>query len=87
MHLRDEKLLEFGQIRLRADLRRRVAALIAATRKRNHRAVWGGRPYRKLLDRLEEEEELRNLAVGEFAHRLKNKIATIQSVISLQTSR
>jgi two-component sensor histidine kinase len=34
------------------------------------------------LKRLEEEEELRKLAVGELAHRLKNKIATIQSVIS-----
>jgi two-component sensor histidine kinase len=44
--------------------------------------IWGADRYRRLLTRLEEEEELRNLAVSELAHRLKNKIATIQSVIS-----
>jgi two-component sensor histidine kinase len=44
--------------------------------------IWGAERYRRLLTRLEEEEELRELAVGELAHRLKNKIATIQSVIS-----
>jgi two-component sensor histidine kinase len=46
--------------------------------------VWGADRYRGLLDRLEDEEELRKLAVGELAHRLKNKIATIQSVISVR---
>ncbi len=46
--------------------------------------IWGAERYRKLLQRLEDEEGLRNLAVGELAHRLKNKIATIQSVISLK---
>jgi two-component sensor histidine kinase len=44
--------------------------------------IWGADRYRKLLVRLENEEELRELAVGELAHRLKNKIATIQSIIS-----
>ena len=43
--------------------------------------IWGANRYRWLLNRLEAEEELRELAVGELAHRLKNKIATIQSVI------
>jgi two-component sensor histidine kinase len=43
--------------------------------------IWGANRYRWLLRRLEAEEELRELAVGELAHRLKNKIATIQSVI------
>jgi two-component sensor histidine kinase len=46
--------------------------------------IWGADRYRRLLKRLEDEEELRKLAVGELAHRLKNKIATIQSVISLK---
>jgi two-component sensor histidine kinase len=43
--------------------------------------IWGANRYRWLLNGLEAEEELRELAVGELAHRLKNKIATIQSVI------
>jgi two-component sensor histidine kinase len=43
--------------------------------------IWGADRYRSLLVRLGAEEELRELAVGELAHRLKNKIATIQSVI------
>jgi len=46
--------------------------------------IWGANRYRWLLDRLEAEEELRELAVGELAHRLKNKIATIQSVIGVK---
>ena len=44
--------------------------------------VWGADHYRKLLTRLEAEEDLRKLAVEELAHRLKNKIATIQAIIS-----
>jgi two-component sensor histidine kinase len=44
--------------------------------------VWGADRYRKLFKRFEAEEELRKLATGELAHRLKNKIATIHSVIS-----
>jgi two-component sensor histidine kinase len=44
--------------------------------------VWGADRYRELLKRLEAEEEFRKLATTELAHRLKNKIATIQSVIS-----
>jgi hypothetical protein len=44
--------------------------------------VWGADHYSGLAKRLENEEELRKLAVEELAHRLKNKIATIQAVIS-----
>lgn len=40
--------------------------------------------FRRLANRLEEEEQLRQLAVEELAHRLKNKIATIQAIISVQ---
>jgi two-component sensor histidine kinase len=40
--------------------------------------------YRRLADRLQDEENLRKLAVQELGHRLKNKIATIQSIISYQ---
>lgn len=40
--------------------------------------------FRRLAKRLEDEEQLRQLAVRELAHRLKNKIATIQAIISVQ---
>jgi two-component sensor histidine kinase len=46
--------------------------------------VWGADSYRRLTKRLREEERLRVLAVEELAHRLKNKIATIQSILSYQ---
>jgi two-component sensor histidine kinase len=46
--------------------------------------VWGADHYRKVTKRLEDEEKFRKLAVDELAHRLKNKIATIQSIISYQ---
>ena len=46
--------------------------------------VWGADHYRRLKQRLEDEEKFRKLAVEELAHRLKNKIATIQSIISFQ---
>ena len=46
--------------------------------------VWGADHYRRLMRRLEDEEKFRRLAVEELAHRLKNKIATIQSIISFQ---
>lgn len=49
-----------------------------------HSYYLGADRYRRLLDRLEDEDELRKLAVGELAHRLKNKIATIQSVIDIR---
>lgn len=39
---------------------------------------------RRAAKRLEDEERLRQLAVQELAHRLKNKIATIQAIISVQ---
>ncbi|MBV8921320.1 sensor histidine kinase [Bradyrhizobium sp.] len=40
--------------------------------------------FRRLARRLEDEEQMRQLAVQELAHRLKNKIATIQAIISVQ---
>jgi two-component sensor histidine kinase len=40
--------------------------------------------FRRVAKRLEDEEQLRQLAVQELAHRLKNKIATIQAIISTQ---
>lgn len=46
--------------------------------------IWGADNYRRLAERLQEEEDLRKLVVEELAHRLKNKIATIQSIISYQ---
>lgn len=44
--------------------------------------VWGADHYAGLAKRLENEEQLRKLAVEELAHRLKNKIATIQALIN-----
>jgi two-component sensor histidine kinase len=46
--------------------------------------VWGIDRYCRMTKRLEDEERFRKLAVEELAHRLKNKIATIQSIISYQ---
>ena len=46
--------------------------------------VWGADHYRTITKRLEDEEKFRKLAVDELAHRLKNKLATIQSIISFQ---
>jgi two-component sensor histidine kinase len=46
--------------------------------------IWGADSYRRLAARLREEERLRTLAVEELAHRLKNKIASIQSIVSYQ---
>ena len=46
--------------------------------------VWAADHYRKLTKRLEDEENFRQLAVEELAHRLKNKLATIQSIVSLR---
>ena len=53
--------------------------------------VWSADHYRRLTKRLADkeqsrqaEERFRKLAIEELAHRLKNKIATIQSVISYQ---
>ena len=46
--------------------------------------VWAADHYRRLTKRLEDEEKFRKLAVEELAHRLKNKLATIQSIISFQ---
>jgi two-component sensor histidine kinase len=46
--------------------------------------VYAADYFRRLAKRLEDEEQLRQLAVRELAHRLKNKIATIQAIISVQ---
>jgi two-component sensor histidine kinase len=46
--------------------------------------VWGADSHRRLSQRLEDEEKFRKLAVDELAHRLKNKLATIHSIISFQ---
>ena len=46
--------------------------------------IWGADSYRRLAKRLRDEEKLRALAVEELAHHFKNKIASIQSVISYQ---
>ncbi len=46
--------------------------------------VWGAEHYRRLMKRLEEAENFRKLTVDELAHRLKNKLATIQSIITLR---
>src|SRR5689334_17333928 len=52
-----------------------------------HRARVRSESCRRLAERLQNEENLRKLAVQELAHRLKNKIATIQSIISYPTAR
>nr|WP_283815427.1 DUF4118 domain-containing protein [Bradyrhizobium jicamae] len=44
----------------------------------------GADHFRRIAKRLEDEEHLRKLAVQELAHRLKNKIATIQAIVSVQ---
>jgi two-component sensor histidine kinase len=46
--------------------------------------VWGADHYRAMTRRLEDEEALRKLAVDELSHRLKNKLATILSIVSFQ---
>ena len=46
--------------------------------------VWAAEHYRGLTKRLEDEQKFRELAVEELAHRLKNKVATIQSMVSLR---
>ncbi len=46
--------------------------------------VWGADRYRRLTQKLEDEEKFRKLTVEELAHRLKNKIATIQAIITFQ---
>ena len=53
--------------------------------------IWGANSYRRLVRshrdvvvQLQDEEKLRKVAVDELAHRLKNKIATIQSIVSYQ---
>jgi hypothetical protein len=46
--------------------------------------VWAADHYRNLTKRLEDEEKFRKLTVDELAHRLKNKVATIQSIINFQ---
>lgn len=46
--------------------------------------VWGANRLRALTKRIENEEQFRKLAAEELAHRLKNKLATLQSIVSYQ---
>jgi two-component sensor histidine kinase len=46
--------------------------------------VAGADYCRRLSRSLQDAEELRNLVVSELSHRLKNKVATIQSIIAYQ---
>jgi two-component sensor histidine kinase len=46
--------------------------------------IWGAELCRRLRKRVEDEEKFRKLAIEELAHRLKNKVATVQSIISFQ---
>lgn len=54
------------------------------SKRRHIGSIWAADHYRRLTKRLEDEENFRKLAVEELAHRLKNKLATIQSIISFQ---
>ena len=46
--------------------------------------VWATDHYRRLTKRLQDEEGFRKLAVEELAHRLKNKLATIQAIVNFR---
>jgi two-component sensor histidine kinase len=46
--------------------------------------IWGANYTRNLMNRLEDEEKFRKVVVEELGHRLKNKLVTIQSIISFQ---
>ena len=46
--------------------------------------VWGANRLRALTKQVDSEERLRQLAAEELAHRLKNKLATFQSIVSYQ---
>jgi hypothetical protein len=64
-------LVMVGPVRLDPREPRRCALII----------VWAAEHYRGLTKRLEDEQKYRELAVEELAHRLKNKVATIQSIV------
>ena len=46
--------------------------------------VWATDHYRRLTERLTDEEGFRKLTVDELSHRLKNKVATIQAIIGFR---
>lgn len=46
--------------------------------------VWGGTQYRSIATRLRAEVRFRQLTVEELAHRLKNKIATVDAILRQQ---
>jgi len=46
--------------------------------------VWATEHYRQLTARLKDQERLRQLAVDELTHRLKHKVATVQSIITFE---
>jgi two-component sensor histidine kinase len=43
--------------------------------------VAGAEHYRRMLERLREEEHHRELLVGELEHRMKNKVATVYAIV------
>ena len=46
--------------------------------------VWGADHHRSLIGKLRAEEGFRQMVVDELSHRLKNKVATIQSIVGYQ---
>ncbi len=46
--------------------------------------VWATDHYRRLTQRLTDEEGFRKLTIDELSHRLKNKVATIQAIIGFR---
>jgi two-component sensor histidine kinase len=46
--------------------------------------AWAADHYQRLMKRFEDEQKLRELSVEELAHRLRNKVATIQAIVNLR---
>ena len=46
--------------------------------------VWGADHHRVVIGKLRSEEAFRQMVVDELGHRLKNKVATIQSIVGYQ---
>jgi two-component sensor histidine kinase len=44
--------------------------------------IWAAEQYRHVVQRLEEEEHYRRLVIEELKHRLRNKLAVVQAVLS-----
>jgi two-component sensor histidine kinase len=43
--------------------------------------IWGAEQYRRLVRRFDQEEQYRQILVEELGHRLRNKLATVQSIL------